>query len=74
MTEGSVSQQFEELWAMSLSRAEASLAWSTMSLEEKKAHSSRFRRAMERYGLETSDGARMDGGAYASPKSSKQAG
>ena len=68
------SGEFEALWDASLARAQDAPQWPDLTLEEQKTLSARFRRALEKYGREKQTGNRMEGGAYASPKSSNGAG
>jgi hypothetical protein len=68
------SKEFEALWDASLARSEGTPDWYSLTLEQQKALSSKFRRDMNTYGGENPMGNRMDSGLYGSPPSSKEAG
>ena len=69
------SEEFEALWADSLSRAGRKQGWSDLDLEEQKARSSRFRQDMDQYGAEDPAAPnRMRTGLYSSPPNSSTPG
>jgi hypothetical protein len=64
-------EEFEELWAASLARAGRTLTWNDLTLDDQKNLSSKFRKAMDRYGGEVPTGDRTRSGAFASRRNSK---